>query len=124
MSKAALIAAGLALAGVPAAAQQGRMSVADFLVRADALQAKGMRALFSKDMGVLKAEIQSAGRAVRAEQEAALKAGRKPATCLPKKASTSAKEIMTHFRSIPAAERGMSVKQGFAGLMSRKYPCG
>ena len=100
------------------------MPVSEFLTRADALQKKGALALFSKDLGRLKAEIVNSGKALRAEQVAAEKAGRKPVTCLPAKpAEVSADEVLAHFRSIPPAQRGMSVKTGFAGLMRRKFPC-
>lgn len=112
----------LLLAGPPAAAQS--MPVSEFLTRAEALQKKGAMALFSKDVGVLKDEIVNSGKQLRAEQVAAEKAGRKPATCLPaKKAAIGSDELLAHFRSIPPAQRGMSVKAGFAGLMRKKFPC-
>lgn len=115
----------LALAASPfAAAQAQTMPVSTFLAKADALQKKGAMALFSKDIGVLKAEITNSGKALRAEQVAAEKAGRTPATCLPaKKAAINSNELLAHFRSIPPAQRSMSVKAGFAGLMRKKFPC-
>ena len=112
----------LLLAGAPAAAQT--MPVSEFLARAEVLQKKGAMALFSKDIGVLKGEITNSGKQLRAEQVAAEKAGRKPATCLPaKKANINSDELLAHFRSIPPAQRNMSVKAGFAGLMRKKFPC-
>ena len=91
---------------------------------ADALQKRGPLALFSKDIGLLKAEVVRSGKALRAEQVAAERAGRKPATCLPAKpADISSNELLAHFRAIPPAQRGMSVKDGFAGLMRKKFPC-
>ncbi len=80
-------------------------------------------ALFSSDIGLLKKEIQNSGKELRAEQIAAQKAGRKPATCMPAKAAMNSNELLAHFRSIPPQQRTMPVKAGLAGLMRKKYPC-
>lgn len=112
------------LAAPHTAAHAQAMPVSEFLAKADALQKKGAMALFSSDLGLLKKQIQSSGKALRAEQVAAEKAGRKPATCLPAKpAAISSDEVLTHFRAIPPAQRGMSVKAAFASLMRKKFPC-
>jgi hypothetical protein len=101
------------------------MPVSEFLAKADALQKKGAMALFSGDIGKLKAEVVNSGKQLRAEQLAAQKAGRKPTTCMPTKgkASINSNELLAHFRSIPPAERSVPVKSAFAGLMRKKYPC-
>ena len=105
----------------PASAQS--MPISEFLAKADALQKKGPMALFSGDIGKLKAEVVNSGKQLRAEQEAARKAGRKPATCLPEKANVTSTELLAHFRAVPPAERGVPVKTAFAGLVRKKYPC-
>lgn len=115
--------AALALLVMAAPAQAQSMSVAAFLAKADALQKKGPLALLSGDIGKLKAEIQKSGKALRAEEAAARKAGLQPALCMPKEASVSSNEVLAHFRTIPPAQRNMSVKTAFAGLIARKYPC-
>jgi hypothetical protein len=120
------IALGLLLAATaPTAAHAQTMTVADFLARAEALQKKGAMALFSGDIGKLKGEIVNSGKQLRAERLSAQKAGRKPAFCPPErgKGSVNSNELLAHFRAIPPAQRGMSVKAGFAGLMRKKYPC-
>ena len=99
------------------------MPISEFLAKADALQKKGPMALFSGDIGKLKAEVVNSGKQLRAEQEAARKAGRKPATCLPEKANVTSTELLAHFRAVPPAERGVPVKTAFAGLVRKKYPC-
>lgn len=99
------------------------MPVSDFLSRAEALKKKGMMAMLSKDFRILKAQIQNSGKQLRAEQNEAAKAGRKPATCMPPKASVAPDELLEHLRSIPPQQRAMSIKAGFAGLMRKKYPC-
>jgi hypothetical protein len=116
-----LLLAALPLCSVNAQA----MPVSQFLAKADALQKKGAMALFSSDIGKLKAEVVNSGKQLRAEQIAAQKAGRKVGYCMPerKKSSVTSNEVLGHFRSIPAAERNMPVKAAFAGLMRKKYPC-
>jgi hypothetical protein len=101
------------------------MPVSEFLAKADALQKKGAMALFSGDIGKLKGEVVNSGKQLRAEQVAAQKAGRKPTTCMPErgKASIGSTELLAHFRAIPPAQRSMSVKAAFAGLIRKKYPC-
>jgi hypothetical protein len=54
---------------VPALAAGGEMSVATFLAKADALKARGIMALGSSDIGLLRAEGQAAGEAYRARLE-------------------------------------------------------
>jgi hypothetical protein len=119
------IALALLLATMPVAAHAQTMTVAEFLAKAEALQKKGAMALFSSDIGRLKGEIQGSGKQLRDEQLAARKAGRKPTFCPPEKGkgSINSNELLAHFNAIPPAQRGMSVKAGFAGLMRKKYPC-
>ncbi len=119
------IALALLIAAVPVAAQAQNMTVSEFLSRAEALKKKGAMALFSSDIGRLKNEVMNSGKQLRAERLAAQKAGRKPAFCPPEqgKGSINSDELLAHFQSIPPAQRGMSVKAGFAGLMRKKYPC-
>jgi hypothetical protein len=118
----AVLAVALAAAPLTGAAAQA-MPVAEFLSRADALQKKGPLALLSGDVKRLKNEVTASGRQLRQEQKAAQAAGRKPATCIPDKASVNSNELLTHFRAIPSAQRGVSVKAAFASLMRKKYPC-
>jgi hypothetical protein len=111
------------LAIVPIGAAQA-MDVATFLVKADALEKKGMLALMSSDYKLLTREIQTQGAALRAERLAAEKAGRKAAYCPPAKQSLTAKEVLAAFRTIPAAQRPrIQVKDALRALMARKYPC-
>ncbi len=118
------MAVALLLAAVPATALQA-MPVSQFLSKADALEKKGAMALFSSDIGVLKKEITDSAAQLKAEREAAVRAGRKPAYCPREgvKGSLNSKEILTHFRAIPPARRGMQVKDGLRSLFARKYPC-
>jgi hypothetical protein len=113
----------LALAAAPVAGLQA-MNVAEFLQKADALEKKGMTALFSSDYRLLKNEVENAAKALRAERLAAERAGRRGAYCPPPKSGFKSEEILAHFRAIPVAQRPRTdVKAGLLGLLVRKYPC-
>jgi hypothetical protein len=100
------------------------MTIEAFLQKATALESKGMMALFSSDFKVLKREMETAGAQLRAERLATLKAGGKVSYCPPPKSSLDAKEVLTHFRSIPQAQRArMPIKEGLRSLLTRKHPC-
>ena len=110
---------------VPISALQA-MTVAVFLQKADALQARGMMAMFSSDVGLLKAEVQGAGQALRTEVEGAQRAGRQPAFCPPPRgpARMSSTELLNYFRSIPAPQRQrLEVRDAMRGMMIRRFPC-
>ena len=117
-----LLAAAAFFFATPATAQS--ISVADFLTRAEALEKRGMLGFLSDEANALKAELQAAGKALRTEQNAAAGAGRKPPTCMPPKAGVNPKELLGYFRQIPPPQRAtMTLKDGLAGLVRRKYPC-
>jgi hypothetical protein len=113
---------GALLLVLPAAAQA--MDIATFLRKADALEKKGMTAMFSSDFKLLKKEVETSSLALRAERLAAPKAGRRPAYCPPPKSGLNSDEILAYFRTIPVARRPqMQVKEGLLGLLARKFPC-
>lgn len=110
---------GLALVAQPA----GAMTVNEFLAKAVALRAKGMMALFSSDLGVLKRETKTAMEALRADRLAAEKAGRKPLYCPRPGAKTDSDEFLSALQAIPPAERGVSIRDGFARVLAKRFPC-
>jgi hypothetical protein len=113
---------GALILAMPAAAQA--MDIGTFLRKADALEKKGMAALFSSDFKTLKKEVETASASLRAERLAAQRAGRRTLYCPPPKSGLNSDEILAHFRSIPVVQRPrMQVREGLLGLLSRKYPC-
>jgi hypothetical protein len=117
-----IIGAALSALATPAFAQN--MPVSTFLEKADALKAKGIMAMLSSDVGVLKAEVQAAALSYRKERKASEAAGRKPEVCPPEKGSLNTDELIATFRTIPAEARPRTtVKQAWIGFMKRKYPC-
>jgi hypothetical protein len=111
------------LAALPLSAASA-MDVATFLGKADALEKKGMMALFSSDFKLLKGEVQTAADQLRVERLAAQKAKRPLGYCPPAKSTLQPKELLAHFRAIPAAQRPrLQVRDGLRSLLARKYPC-
>jgi hypothetical protein len=118
------LALALLFVAAPVTALQAQaMPVSTFLAKAGGLEKKGMMALFSSDIRVLKKEIQQSALAVRNEQIGARKAGRRPASCMPDSIKLNSKELLDYLRSIPAPQRAMPIRQAFQGFASRKYPC-
>ena len=104
-------------------AAPGDMSVAAFLGKADALKAKGAMALFSGDIGVLKAEGKAAGEAYRARLNSERAAGH-PSSCPPQGTKINSDELVGFLRNYPAAARPqISMKAALAEFFIRKYPC-
>ena len=100
------------------------MTVATFLQKAEALEKRGITALFSSDLSLLKEEVKGASASLRAERLAAERGGRRPPYCPPDRPSLSSNEILAHFRAIPPAQRDrMEVRDGLRTLLTRKYPC-
>jgi hypothetical protein len=119
-----LMAAAL-LVALPVTAAQA-MKVALFLDKADALERKGMMALFSPDYKLLKAEVEADIGALRQERLAAKAAGRAQAYCpVDGQPGLNSNEILAAFRTIPAAKRDrVEVKDALRALLARKFPCG
>ena len=113
----------LVLTATPAALHAQNMMLPQFLAKAEGLEKKGALAMFSGDLRLLKGEVQNSGKALRAEQQAALKSGRKSPYCMPEKVSVNPHEVLAHFRSIPPPKRNITVKAAFADLVRKKYPC-
>jgi hypothetical protein len=103
-----------------AAAPASAMTVQLFLDKADALQKKGMAALFSPDIGVLKAEGKEAVKSWRAQAPRI-----RPAVCPPPAGQKlSSDEVLAMLRALPPAERArLSVHDGLHRQLNAKYRC-
>ena len=111
----------------PVTAQQARpMTTAEFLARAEPLMKKSTVSLmFSAEAKRLMKEFGAAAEATRAAQDAAVAAGRKPATCLPPKgkAKVDSRELIAYLKNLPAAQKAQSFRAGFSNYAASKYPC-
>lgn len=110
------------------AAESPPLSVADVLAKSDALQRKGVLAIFSSDLRLIKAEAQRDLQAFGTDLLNALNAHRPLPACPPREGDTfkftfDTDEVLKYYRSIPPQRRGMSSRQAFAEFMSRKFPC-
>jgi hypothetical protein len=107
----------------PALAVGGDMSVATFLAKADALKAKGIMALGSSDIGLLRSEGQAAGQAYKARLEGERKAG-KPSSCPPKGTKVQSDKLMAFLRTYPEPVRPRTtMKAAIADYFIKTYPC-
>lgn len=123
MKRALLALAAILSVAAPALAAPGDMSVAVFLGKADALKAKGPAALFSSDIGLLKAEGKAAGEAYRARLQSERAAG-KPSSCPPKGTKVNSDKLIAHLRTYPTPDRPkVSMKQAIADYFIKTYPC-
>lgn len=106
-----------------ALAAPGDMSVSTFLAKADALKAKGMGALFSSDVALLKSEGKAAGENYKARLQREKAEGR-PSSCPPPGVKINSDELLAFLRNYPAAIRPkVSMKQAMADYFIKKYPC-
>jgi hypothetical protein len=104
------------------------LTVADVLAKSDALQTKGMLAIFSSDLGLIKAEAKRDIDAFAAAMQAAHREHRPLPACPPQdvngwKFNFNTDEVLKFYRSIPPRQRAMSSIQGFFEYMTVKYPC-
>ena len=111
-------------AGQPALAAPGDMSVATYLVRAEALQAKGMTAMFSSEIGVLRDEVTASGAAFRARIAGEKAAGKALSACPPQKMGMNSNILLAHLRTYPLAARArVSMKMALADWIVKNHPC-
>ena len=107
-----------ALAALFLCARAEAMSSAEFLAKADALKAKGMLAIFSSDLGLLKTEFLNAGKVWRAQAH-------RPNACPPSGPLPADSDMIYGLvAAVPPAQRATTSATGaiVAGL-NRKYPC-
>ncbi len=111
----------VAAAILPLSAQA--MTVDQFLAKANALKAKGMMALFSSDIGLLKAEMGDAIKAWKADKAARKAAGKPPLACAPEGTKMNSDDLMKWLAALPPDQRAGSLREGFAHVVINRYPC-
>jgi len=119
----ALPALGLALMLSLVATAAEAMSVREFLSIADRLPQNATAAL-RPDGRRLISEVSTSVHAVRNEQAADVRAGRRPAYCIPSAGSGITPEgLLARFRAMPQGRRDMSVRQAIRDWMIERWPC-
>ncbi|WP_114228631.1 MULTISPECIES: hypothetical protein [Sphingomonas] len=101
-----------------------RMNAAIFLAKADSLRRRGPLALFSSDLKVLQAQAETAGDELKAEHDAAKRAGRPLTYCPPNRKILGPQELLDGLHRIPAPELArLDIKQAMHVVLVRNYPC-
>jgi hypothetical protein len=75
------------------------------------------------ELGVLVNEFVAAGKAYRAEIEAAKAAGRTPRACLPEPVEFSTDDFIAAVDRAPADERQVEMPIMFGRILDARYPC-
>lgn len=119
MKKLAVI---VGLAATLIASSAAAMTVQEFLTTAAGIP-RNPTALLRSDTRRLMNEVKGGFTTLRAEQDAARRAGRAPRTCMPEKVSMNADDLLARFNAIPAARRNMSVTDALREWMIERYPC-
>ena len=126
MGRFLLLIVGAVSLATPAIASPGDVDAESFYVEATRLHAKGMAAMFDKRTKPVMAQMRDAGETVKAENEAATRAGR-PVYCVPaaaRKKGIDADFIVDRLGRIPRAQRQrMTLKQAWRSVLVREYPC-
>lgn len=113
----------LVLTAALAAPAGAAMTTGTFLAKAAPLRANPLMALASPDYSVLKAEAAAATRQLRAEGAARQAAGKKPIACVPEGQSIGIMEMLDGLDALSPAEKRLSLKDGYAHVLARRFPC-
>ncbi len=115
------VALGVALALFATAAEA--MTVREFLAIADRLP-QNASAVLRPEGRRLVDEVSDAVHTIKAEQAAAIRAGRRPAHCIPARGTGITPEaLLARFKTLPARRRDISVTQAIREWMAERHPC-
>ena len=114
---------GLAALAVAAPAS-AKMSVGTFVTKASALRANPLTALASPDFALLRTEAQTAAAQLKADRDARKAAGKPPIACPPQGQSIGIMEMIDGLSALPAADQRLSLKDGYAKVIAKRFPCG
>ena len=110
---------GLSIAAPASAA----MTVGTFVARANALRANPLTAIASPDFGTLRNEAQAATARLKADRDARRAAGKPPIGCVPPGRSIGILDMLDGLAALPAADQRLPLKDGYAKVIARKFPC-
>jgi hypothetical protein len=118
------IAVGLMVAFAPLASVAA-MPVSTFLEKADGLKGKGPFALFSGDFKLLMGQIKADAAELKANNHAAVEAGRPKAYCTPAGGvRLTNKDILEAMQAVPPPQRATThTKDALRAYFARRFPC-
>ena len=106
-----------------AAPASAAMTVGTFVAKANALRANPLAAIASSDFATLRAEAQAATVQLKAERDARRAAGKPPIACVPAGESIGILDMLDGLAALPAADQRLPLKDGYAKVIARKFPC-
>lgn len=109
--------------GLAASPASAAITVGAFVTKARALRANPLSAFTSNDYSLLKSEAQAATAQLKAEREARKAAGKRPIACVPPGTSIAPSEMVEGLAALPAKDQRLPLKDGYAKVLARKYPC-
>lgn len=106
-------------------ASAAAMPVSTFLAKADRLKGKGPLAIFSDDLRLLLKQIQGDAAQLRADNQAAVAAGRPKAYCTPAGGvRLTNKAILEAMQAVPPPQRATTdTKDALRAYFARRFPC-
>ena len=113
---------GMAMLAVAAPAS-AKMTVGTFVTKAAALRANPLTALTSPDFALLRTEAQVATRELKAERDARKAAGKPPIACPPAGQSIGITDMLDGLAALPPADRTLPLKDGYAKVFAKRFPC-
>jgi hypothetical protein len=99
------------------------MTTGTFVTRARALQAQGMGAVLSPDFQTLRGEARAATEQLKAERAARTAAGKKPIACVPDGQSIGILEMLDGLDALSPGEKKLPLKDGYAHVLAKRFPC-
>lgn len=106
-----------------AAPATAAMTVGTFVAKANALRANPLAAIASPDFGTLRAEAQAAAAQLKADRDARKAAGKPPIACVPAGESIGILDMLDGLAALPAADQRLPLKDGYAKVIARRFPC-
>ena len=106
-----------------AAPVSAKMTVGTFVTRANALRANPLTAFSSPDFAVLRTEAQSATAQLKADRDTRRAAGKPPIACVPEGQSIGITDMLDGLAALPAADQRLPLKDGYAKVIAKRYPC-
>lgn len=114
----------LVLCSILAAAPAGAaMTVGTFVQRANGLRDMGYAAMLTPDFQVLKEEARVAKQQLKVDSAARVRAGKRPIACVPDGEKVGIEEMIDSLAALPAADQRRPLKDGYAKVLARKFPC-
>lgn len=118
-----LLTAGLFSLAICAGPASAAMTVGTFVAKATALRANPLTALTSPDFSLLRSEAQAATAELKADREARKIAGKPPIACVPAGQSIGILEMVDGLSALPAGDKRLPLKDGYAKVIARRFPC-